>query len=212
MTVAVYSAIYGDFDDFPPQACDVRLFTDATDPLPFTDPRQAAKWWKIRPDLACPDADVTVWIDGRMQVLVPDLAERCVDALGDADALFVRHPFWDCIYRETVESRRWAKYDGMPLEAQAAAYRAAGHPEHWGLMHGGFLVRRNSPCVRRLDIAWGLEMGRWRSLQDQVSLPPLLRTWHGSYRWWERSPLDVHADDLGWVHWGRHKRPDQWRA
>lgn len=205
MTTVIYSAVYGGFDTIRPQPVPVRLFTDATHPLPYADPRLAAKWWKVRPDLACPDADITVWIDGSFDVLVPDLAERCEQALGDADAIFIRHPNRDDIYEEAAVSIHLAKYDGQPILDQACAYKRAGHPEHWGLMHAGMLVRRNTPAVRALMDAWWGEITRW-TLQDQLSLPVLLRRSDVRYRWFDTSPMDA-----GWVRWGRHIEPDVWK-
>lgn len=202
MPVVTYTAIYGGFDTIRTQPVPVRLFTEATHPLPYADPRLAAKFWKLRPDLACPDADVTIWVDGSIDILRPDLPELCLAALGDADAIFMRHPERDCIYAEVPASRMVPrKYGGMPLERQVEAYRAAGHPEHWGLFHCALMVRRNTPAVRALDEAWWAENVRW-SIQDQLSLPPLLRTIPLDYRVFKVSPIQA-----GWVRWdGLHKQ------
>jgi TOD1/MUCI70, glycosyltransferase-like domain len=207
--VLIYSAVYGGFDTIRPQPVPIRRFTDISHPLAYPDPRMKAKWWKVRPDLACPDADVTIWIDGSMDVLIPDLAERCLDALGDLDALFVRHQERDDIYEEAAFSRRGAKYAGQPMREQVERYRADGHPEHWGLIHAAFLVRRNSRAMRSFDQAWWREITHW-SIQDQLSLPPLLRTLPLRWRFWDVSPLDVLPGDARWVHWGTHAKPDVW--
>ena len=197
--VVPYSAVYGGFDAPREQSIPVRLFTEATHPLPqFSDPRLAAKWWKVRPDLACPDADVTIWLDGSMDVLRPDLADLCLDALGNADAIFIRHPWRDDIYEEAEISAGMSKYAGQPVLEQVDWYRRFGHPEHWGLMHAGMLVRRNTPRMRDLNLRWWSEIVAW-STQDQLSLPPLLRTADLDYRWFDVSPLD--PKDAAWVHW-----------
>jgi hypothetical protein len=163
----------------------------------------------MRPDLACPDADVTIWLDGSMDVLVPDLADRCMAALGDADAIFVRHPERDCIYDEMRASIGFGKYVGQPLEGQVEAYRATGHPEHWGLAHGGMLVRRNNAAMQAFDEAWWAEITRW-SVQDQLSLSHLLRIVPLNYRWFEESPLSGLAHGSGWIRWTHHAQPDIW--
>lgn len=206
MSVVTYSAVYGAFDTIRPQPVPVRLFTEGTHPLPFMpDPRLAAKWWKLRPDLACPDADVTIWIDGSIDILRPDFPDLCLAALGDADAIFMAHPERDDIYEEAVVSGHFAKYDGMPLFDQVCSYRRAGHPEHWGLFHAALLVRRNTPAVQALDEAWWAENVRW-SIQDQLSLPPLLRTMPLVWRVFDVSPIQA-----GWVRWGPHAQPGIWR-
>ena len=215
MTV-VYSAIYGDFDRSRSQPVPVRLFSEATHLYPLgepADPRLAAKWWKVRPDLACPDADITIWIDGSMDILRPDFVDLCVEALDDADAIFVRHPTRDDIYQEAAASVALAKYRGQPLLAQVEAYRTIlAHPDHWGLMHAGVLVRRNNDRIRALNEAWWTEIARW-SLQDQLSLPPMLALSDVRYRWFDVSPIDYDefgVPSLHWVHWGRHREPDVW--
>lgn len=210
MNVVVYSANYGAFDLIRPQLVPVRMFVDK--PTGFRmpgepeDPRAAAKLWKVRPDIACPDADVTIWIDGSMEVLRADFVERCLYVLGHADALFVPHPFRDDIYEEAELSTHLGKYAGQPLLDQVASYRKVGHPEHWGLAEAGLLVRRHNARVKALGEAWWAEIERW-SLQDQLSLPPLLRTMELEYRWWGRSPY-VH--DLGLVRVQTHIEPDIW--
>jgi hypothetical protein len=42
-------------------------------------------------------------------------------------------------------------------------------------------------------------MLRW-SAQDQLSLPPLLRTMDVKWHWWPEHPIF----DLGWLRWGTY--------
>lgn len=205
----IYSANYGGWDPLRIQPVPVRMYNDESHPIEMADPRMAAKylddlqwprlaakWWKVRPDLACPDAEVTVWIDGSMTLLVPDLMDRALAELGDDDALFMRHPWRDCIFEEAESSALVHKYFGQPTAAQVESYRAAGHPEHWGLVHSGLIVRRDTPAVRALDEAWWAEITRW-TIQDQLSLPPLLRTMPLRWHYWPVDPITA-----GWVRWG----------
>ena len=209
-SAVVYSAVYGGFDAPRRQPIPVRLFTDETHPLPeLPDARLRAKWWKVRPDLACPDVEVTIWIDGSMEIIRPDLVDLCLDMLGNADAVFGRHPWRDDIYEEAAVSMHLAKYQGQPLLEQVNSYRRAGHPEHWGLMHAGFLVRRNNARMQAVDEAWWREILKW-SIQDQLSLPPLLRTMPLDYRWCEVPLVDFTTAEHAWVHWGPHAEPDIW--
>ena len=205
----IYSANYGGWDPPRSQPVPVQTYTDETQPIPRDDPRMAvaylsdlsyprlaAKWWKVRPDLACPDAGITVWIDGSMTLLVPDLLSRAVEELGSDDALFMRHPWRDCIYDEREASHPNEKYDGQPTDEQVMAYRNAGHPAHWGLAHSGLIVRRNNRRVRAFDERWWQEIALW-SIQDQLSLPFLLRTTPLRWHWWPTDPITA-----GWVRWG----------
>ncbi len=201
----IYSANYGQYEPNRPQPIPVRLYTEATHPLsltadyevsPLTRPRLDAKWWKVRPDLACPEADVTVWLDGSMTILDDRLEQYALAELGDDDALFMRHPWRDDIYDEEEASHPSPKYDDQPTGAQVLHYRLEGHPAHWGLIHSGLLVRRNNARVQAFDEAWWAEIVRW-SIQDQLSLPFVLRTADLRWHYWPVDPITA-----GWVRWG----------
>jgi hypothetical protein len=158
----------------------------------ITAPMLAHKWWKTHPELACPTSDVSLWIDGSMEVKVGDYVERCLDALGAADWACVPHPSRDCIYPEAEYSATltW-RYDGPSILAQANFYRQF-HPPGWGLIATGANVRRHTPEVIDLCHRWWEENINW-SHQDQISLPVLLRLAEGKvpfnynlpwHEWW----------------------------
>jgi hypothetical protein len=216
----IYSANYGSWDPPRAQPVSVRLFTERSHPLaskarylpdgppsrhhpqmPQTQNRLDAKWWKLRPDLACPDAEVTVWMDASVTILRPDFEELAVAELGDDDALFMRHPWRDCIYDEYEASMvpgLAGKYGGQFAPEQMAAYREAGHPEHWGLIQSTVIVRRDNPRVRAFDEAWWAEIVQW-SIQDQLSLPAVLRTADLRWHYWPVNPIAA-----GWLAWGMY--------
>lgn len=199
-TVAVYTAIYGDSDWVKPAPAGVRsvLFTDRYDTATrarlagweprvvrhgiatrkgnpaITAPMLGHKWWKTHPHLALPGVDVTIWLDGSMETAVPDLADRCLEALGGDDWVMVRHPWRDCAIEEGYYSATltW-RYDRDVLHAQTDHY-ATWHPRHWGLFATGANVRRNTDLVNIFNTIWWEECITW-SHQDQVSLPVLLR-------------------------------------
>lgn len=196
MSATVYTAIFGGYDSVRPQPVPVHVISGDS-----SRPRLDAKWWKLHPEAVA--EGVTIWIDGSLDVLSPTFPQTMENELGSDDLLLFRHPWRDCIYDEAVASRAGAKYDGQPLEDQAAAYRADGHPEHWGLMHGGCLVRRDTDAVRALDDAWWEEILRW-TLQDQLSLPPVLRQSDARWHWAPGSMYD-HLRFVG------HLGPDVWR-
>ncbi len=167
---------------------------------PLIDPfygRIVAAWWAHHPE-AVTDDEVTVSLGGNFTIHVPDLEQRCTEELGDDDVILIRHPWRDCIYTEAEAAKidwRWSPdYSGQDMAGQVASYREAGHPEHWGLFHGGMVVRRASTAMRAFDAAWWAEYCRWSS-QDQLSLPYLLR--RSGIRWHTYDPFAA-----GWVSWG----------
>ena len=207
----VYTAICGGYDREWAVPVERRLILDTPETAQYLEghgsiggSRLAAKFWKTHPHVACPDAEVTVWLDGNMVPNRPSFLDDLVRELGDDDLLLFRHPWRDDIYEEAAVSRTGQKYDGQPLEAQVAAYREQGHPEHWGLMHAAVIVRRNTPAMRALDDALWAETLRW-TLQDQIALAYLLRGWGGRWHW--------HPDSI-FEHVTRrdHVGPDVWRA
>lgn len=211
-SIACYSAIYGLYDQVKPAPEGVRsvMFTDRDEIAAaargmgweprvvrhgvatlkgspaVTGPMLAHKWWKLHPHIALPDVDVSIWLDGSMETVVPDLADRCLQALGGDDWVMVRHPWRDCAIEEGYYSSTLAwRYDRDALVAQTDFY-AGFHLRHWGLFATGANVRRHGPVgspVWDLCQQWWRECINW-SHQDQVSLPVLLRLMPpGAVRW-----------------------------
>lgn len=209
MKVALYTAIYGAYDKVKPVPLDLGapafLFTDsvitaehATEAGWFArvvphsvttlhgapeivEPMLNHKWWKTHPELACPGVEVSLWVDGSMEV-APGYVEKCLGALGEDDWACVRHPDRACIYPEADLSAAltW-RYDAPSIKAQAAHY-SQFHPEKWGLIATGANARRHTPEVLELSELWWVECLNW-SHQDQLSLPVLLRLAEEKVRW-----------------------------
>lgn len=206
MRVALYTAVYGGYET-PKPLKDLNipayLYTDdrsivadgwivrhvphfiATvkgSPV-VTGPMLAHKWWKCRPDLACPDVDISLWIDGSMEICVDDYVERCLAALGSDDWACVPHPARSCIYPEAAFSATLARYDAAAIHAQVDFYGSVmGHPLNWGLVATGANVRRHTPEVIELGKQWWQECINW-SHQDQLSLPVLFKMFEGKVKW-----------------------------
>lgn len=219
MDVALYTAIYGNSDwvkPVPDVDVPAYLYTDSKETAAeaeslgweprianhgiatlkgeprITAPMLAHKWWKTHPELACPGVEVSLWIDGSMEVRASDYVERCLGALGADDWACVPHPARGCIYPEAEFSATltW-RYDRPSILAQANFYRAF-HPADWGLIATGANVRRHTANVLELSDQWWTECLNW-SHQDQLSLPVLLRLAEGKvkfnynlpwFQWW----------------------------
>lgn len=206
MKVAIYTAIYGGYETVKPlKDLNIPAYLYTDDPshaevgwdvrvVPHgiatvkgnpavTAPMLAHKWWKCHPHLACPDADVSLWIDGSMEIAVDDYVERSLAALGSDDWTCVPHPARNCIYPEAAFSATLARYDAQAIHAQAHFYGSVvGHPMNWGLVATGANVRRHTPEVIELGQQWWQECINW-SHQDQLSLPVLLRLNEGKVKW-----------------------------
>lgn len=148
----------------------------------ITAPMLAHKWWKTHPELACPDAEVSIWIDGSMEIHGDDFVIRCVDALGTDDWACVPHPARASIYTEGEYSATltW-RYDPESILAQIRFYEQF-HTRDWGLIATGHNVRRHTPEVIELSHQWWDSCLTW-SHQDQLSLPVLLRIHEEKVKW-----------------------------
>ena len=216
----MYSTNYFGWEPAREQAAEIAVLTHLTHPIAVDDERLAgvswwshtqdefygrvaAAFWGFHPHLVSED-EVTIAIGGNFITKVPDFEQRCLDELGSDDLLLMRHPWRDDILDEAYSSLdSWRWNDGrQDVLGQAQSYIDAGHPRHWGLFHGGLLIRRDTPAMRAFNEAGWVEYQRWSS-QNQISLPHLIRTsgikWHA---WpdegrWRARPFNDH-----WVTWG----------
>jgi hypothetical protein len=184
----VYTAIYGGSDELKPLPRGTAGVAFTDDPtlgdeprgwevivdrlVHLGHPRLRAKYVKVHPHVVLPDADVTLWLDGSME-LKPGWT-TLLDSLSHWDAVFFRHHARDCIYEEVAASRggRPAIYAGQPLEAQVQHYAEMpyGIEPHGGLFASGCMLRRNNEFVEAFGEKWWHEICRW-SIQDQLSMP-----------------------------------------
>ena len=185
---AVYTAVFGGYDDLPPHPemdgvdfiafTDTPVESDAWDVRVFESdgrhPRRQAKDFRLFPSIYLPEHTETVWIDGSHEIQDPHFAARAMAAVGDSGIAVYEHPWRRCIYTEAEASIILPKYDGEPIIEQVEHYRQEGHPEDWGLYATGTIARRWTDDVGRLMEAWADEITRW-SYQDQLSFPVVCR-------------------------------------
>lgn len=228
MSIAIYTALYGDYDEEPPLPphlpCRAIMYTDRWnmwapgwevrvvnhgiaslngDPA-RTGPMLAHKWWKMF--AGKDEVDITIWLDASMTITVPleEFVKNCEEAIDGLDLALMRHPWRDCIYDEAAYSALLPRYDGEAnhILKQSAYYAAIGHPDHFGLAASGFYIRRNGvEWVDKLMKDWWWECIT-RSHQDQVSLPVLLRLADQPDCWNYRLPW--HDGEASWTHLGHH--------
>lgn len=221
MKVALYSALYGEYDwvkPVPPNlGVPAILYSDRPRDAPgwevrvvnhgiaslkgspsITAPMLAHKFWKCHPAVALPEFDVSMWIDASMEIVVDDYVTRCLEALNGDEWSCVVHPARSCIYPEGDYSATltW-RYDGPSILAQTAFYRSIGYGPGLGLVATGANVRRHTPSVIEVGEQWWQECINW-SHQDQLSLPvlfwlhPELKTNH-NLPWHEWWRLHAHG-------------------
>lgn len=200
-TVALYSSIYGGYDQPKPLPSGISgtLFTDdpdicapgwriEVDPLlEIPTPMLRAKYWKTHPFLANPETDVALWVDGSMSLRRNDFVDLCLGALGHDELSLMRHPERNCILEEATFAARLPRYFEESLVDYANSYLNTGHPIGWGLFAlGTFAVRRTPHTELLFQNWWGSCITQ--TYMDQITFPPLLRTspvsWNTNIPWW----------------------------
>jgi hypothetical protein len=185
MSVALLTAIYGDYDVLQPLPADhgfdrAVCVTDNPDlsadgwevlHVPSSDtPILAAKLPKMRPfDFVT--TDVAVWLDGSFQVVDGAWRDFCVRSVEGFDVVAWEHPEGrTCLFEEAAYCQDWPRYRPYPIREQVGSYRRAGMPGDFGLWACGGLAWRNSDRAKRFGAEWARHQVEW-SIQDQISFP-----------------------------------------
>jgi hypothetical protein len=184
MKIVTYTAIIGDYDRlyepyFNTPDVEMVCFTDNKKLMSdnwrivlvermFDDPARCARYFKILSHRLFPDATITIWVDGNLELL------KALD-LGMVNMLLTKsyiaaypHDSRTCAYEEAKFCIERKLDDVEVIEGQMAGYRENGFPEKFGLAHTSFLVRRNVPAITVLNEAWWREIERG-SKRDQLS-------------------------------------------
>jgi hypothetical protein len=142
--------------------------------------RRTARHYKAVPH-AYIDADVWIWVDGNVRLLVPPsvIVDKYLDG---ADLAIFKHPDRACLYEEARFCAKVGKDSPTVLQTQTARYEQEGMPAKWGLPETRCVIRRNTDDIRNLGDAWWSELER-HSVRDQVSLPFVC--WKAGLRWRE---------------------------
>lgn len=154
-----------------------------------THPREA--FWSIEGEFGVEEPDVSIWLDGSMEINVPGsvFVDLNLLALGDDDWSVMRHPWRSCVFDEAVYSSTLIyRYDGPAMMRQHDAYLEAGHPRGWGLFATGHMVRRHTPLVAEIGVDWWAQNLVY-SHQDQLSLP---------FLFWKYGQSPDRGHDLRW--------------
>lgn len=177
MKVVIYTAIFGGYDKLKQprveQSAEMIFLTDQEQNGRAWNTRlcervsesnaRNARWAKTHP----PEADVSIWIDGSLELL-KDVGAMALDLLGDADIAMYHHPQRDCVYEECKACVYHQKDDKSIMLEQMTRYRLIGFPEKTGLVASGMVVRRHNSLIESLNNDWWNEIENG-SKRDQLS-------------------------------------------
>jgi hypothetical protein len=125
-----------------------------------------------------PDADVWIWVDGNVRLLIPP--SQAVDKWLKGDLAIFNHPDRECLYQEAEFCGKHGKDSSAVLNQQVKGYNAQGMPRKWGLAETRCVIRRNTGTIRDFNEQWWGELST-KSIRDQVSLPFIC--WGMGLRW-----------------------------
>jgi hypothetical protein len=142
--------------------------------------RMKAKYFRTHPFMEIPDWkwEPIIYMDGTARLLRWDSISYFIDSmLEKSDILCIKHPERDCIYDEAEfiagDTRRWKKYNGLPVLEQVDSYKKLGYPSKNGLSATGLLVMRDNTKLAEFLNEWYNECIRW-TYQDQLSFDYLI--------------------------------------
>lgn len=185
--VVVYTAIFGNYDVLK----EPEYIGDDVDYVCFTDNPQIksdvwkviycenddkfesrikAKEFKCLPHKFLSDYEVSVWIDGSIQVK-GNISKFVFDKMSTSDLLFFAHPWRNCIYDEAEYTLKERKFENViKTEKQIEQYSREGMPHNNGLVCGGFIARyHNVDKVKYVMEHWWEQLQK-HGLNDQISL------------------------------------------
>ncbi len=187
-SVALMTAIVGDIDDvkeIPYQTVphEAHFFNEGNWGDIVTTDRIKALYFKTQGHYFT-EADIIIWIDGKVQILCADFIQQCIDALGKDEVAIMAHWNRKCIYDEVdyieekiKEGNEYlsARYDVTRIRAQVNGYIKNGYPKNNGLNDCAVICRRNTDKINSLFTRWWYDCKR--GMYDQISI---------QYLAWER--------------------------
>jgi len=188
--IIVYSCLFDDYDSVKnfivPGDKDIRfiLFTDSYKHENWEiinidydtideDPQRAARDIKILSHKYLPEHDYSIWIDSSIELNIlyyKNLIERFLDG---EDVFMFRHGnegfARNCSYGEARWCIKAGLDDKLTLMSQIRKYKEDKFPSNYGLCSTGFIIRRNTPKVKKFNETWHEQVCEY-SKRDQVSV------------------------------------------
>lgn len=133
------------------------------------------RWHKLHPHILFPDYEVSLWLDGNIDILNGNLFNDIDNAMeGNHLIACSLHPKRDCIYKEFEACLQSGKDDKALIEKQEKRIRAKGFPKKQGLFETGIIFRRHvSPAVVQVMEDWWIWIEKY-SRRDQLSFTYVL--------------------------------------
>ena len=136
--------------------------------------RMTARYYKTTPHRYFPDADVSIWVDGNVRLLVPP--ERLIKQYlpKGVDFATFAHPDRKCLYEEARVCMANGKGKKSDIQAQIEFYQKEGIRQQGGLYETKCVIRRHTEATENANELWWQQICDF-SVRDQISLPYVLK-------------------------------------
>lgn len=182
--IVIYTCISGNYDSLKEvvrkeKNIDYICFTDQDikseswdiRPIPkyleFFDNTKRARCIKILPHIFLDEYDISIWIDGNIQVL----QDTKIFLSKNLNGVFCipRHPDRICVYEEADAVKRMKKDSDVIVDAQVSKYRDLGYPEDFGMVQSNIIIRQHKEkdCIE-IGEGWWDEVSK-NSKRDQLA-------------------------------------------
>lgn len=146
------------------------------------------RWHKIHPHLLFPEYEVSLWVDGNVDILSHQIFSDIDKAMKNEYLISCPlHPKRSCVYDEFEACRERNKDDFEVMNKQEYLMRKDGFPRRMGLFETNITLRRHShPLVIKIMDDWWFWVEKY-SRRDQLSLTYVL--WKHNFKLEELSPM-----------------------
>jgi hypothetical protein len=181
--IAVYTCIINNYD----RLNEIKKVEEGIDYICFSDNEFSNNTWriikvkndlnldnsrfskhpKILPHLYLKDYDISIWIDGNIEV--QGNIHELLNSLNDTCFHICRHPSRNCLYKEATIVIAYRVASPQLVADQIAKYKNQRFPENNGLIAGGVIIRNHNDLVcKSIDEQWWQEILNF-SKRDQLS-------------------------------------------
>lgn len=135
--------------------------------LNYLDQTKRARCIKILPHLFLPEYEISIWIDGNIEVV--GNVSKLVEKYSEEYFSIPKHPDRICIYQEAEVIIKMKKDKEENVMRQINKYRDSGYPQNFGLVQSNVIIRKHNHKICK-DICenWWKETVT-QSKRDQLS-------------------------------------------
>lgn len=169
------------------------------------NPILSAKLFKVLPHDFFPETQISVWVDGSIQICGPIIELASAEATPEKPIRGFQHSTSKTVFDEAVNIKRHLREDPAKVDALVNWYKSIGYtPNGNGFILNGCLMRRHNTdlCINTMNDWWKM-IQRW-TCRDQMTLAYLGDKYN--------SVLPVSRDPSLYINIGSHviESANQW--